>query len=77
MLFSLINLDINHSKPNQFEARSLEAICNIRDFEGVNKVVEKEMLNVLVGFYTQKHSLLKELMKIELIHGTKEISLFN
>lgn len=52
-------------------------VGNIIDSTVVNTEIKKEILAVIVGFYNQKHTLLEELMKVELIHGHQEMNLFN
>lgn len=82
--FSIDNILINtlfklQKNTFRFEGSRVESIkqsmltCDASD---LNRKVEKELIGILVDYYNQRHTVLKELMKVELVKGPKEIELF-
>lgn len=75
LLLSLFNID-----QNEYQIRSgmnlyVQDISNIRQIEFTESKIKEFILDVLVGYFNQRNTLLNELMRVELIHGDSEKTL--
>ena len=77
LIKAFFKLRKNNSRLEGFKIEDVRSSILARDTGDLNRKVESELIGILVDYYNQRHTILKELMKVELVKGSEEIALFN